>query len=419
MPAILLFILYFLILSAVVRFLMKRICPDLSPQLVFGLFSMKVAMGCLYGYIFLTYYGGDDTWMFYRDSLTEYHKLTGHTADFFLDFSPAAYFQDAPGFLHGLHAYLKDLESLVMVKTLAIFDIFSLGNYYTDVLFFEFLVVWGPILLYKMLYPEFPEKKWPLRIILFFVPTLVFWLSGIRAEGLILLFLSAALFFTRSWFRKMHPGYLFLVLLSLAGYLVFRGQSLLLFLPAFFCWTLSIQKPERALTYFSWVYLICFTVFLISLVTPWNNRLAGPVIQRQAEFLSLHGNTRLPLEKLDPSIQSFVRVFPQAFGNSFLRPFFWEARGALQELAAAERLGCWLLVGLLLLFPDRPPGRFFRHPMMLAFLFYGLSQILLTGYIVPFPGALIRYTSIPLLMVVLCLGLAINWKKIDKSFKLK
>ena len=40
-----------------------------SPRLL-AAFVVKVLMGFLYGYIFLHYYNGDDTWKFFRASLS-------------------------------------------------------------------------------------------------------------------------------------------------------------------------------------------------------------------------------------------------------------------------------------------------------------------------------------------------------------
>ncbi|HTQ28494.1 MAG TPA: hypothetical protein VMI35_10210, partial [Puia sp.] len=48
------------------------------------------------------------------------------------------------------------------------------------------------------------------------------------------------------------------------------------------------------------------------------------------------------------------------------------------------------------------------HPLMLCFLFYGISQILLIGFIVPFPGAIVRYKAIPELFIVTALTLGIK-----------
>ena len=61
----------------------------------------------------------------------------------------------------------------------------------------------------------------------------------------------------------------------------------------------------------------------------------------------------------------------------------------------------------------------FNHPLLLLFLFYGLSQIILIGYIVPFPGAIVRYKAIPELFLVVFLAVEIEWRKFNINYNNK
>ncbi|HEV3251265.1 MAG TPA: hypothetical protein VGZ71_09965, partial [Puia sp.] len=155
-------------------------------------------------------------------------------------------------------------------------------------------------------------------------------------------------------------------------------------------------------------------IFLGSLYISPEKNLSGPLISRQQEFLKLHGNTRFRLDSLKPSIPSFIKTAPQAFENAFLRPYLWEAKGPLQILSALETMGFWALVLLLITYPENDWKKILLHPLLMVFLFYGASQILLIGYIVPFPGAIVRYKSIPELFLVISMALAIKWNKIHK-----
>src|ERR1700712_4415864 len=49
----------------------------------------KVLMGCLYGWLFLRYYGGDDTWNYFIESKTETTLLLHHPGQFFQEFLPS------------------------------------------------------------------------------------------------------------------------------------------------------------------------------------------------------------------------------------------------------------------------------------------------------------------------------------------
>ena len=416
MHYVLLFSFYFTLLSFVLTRLLNRSGMGISSKVGIVLFAFKVALGCAYGYIFLQYYAGDDPWKFYLDSLPQYQRLIDHPIAFFADLSPRSSFEKADNFVQGWSSYLKELEYLLMVKFLAICDLFSRKNYYIDILFFDFLVFLGPVLLYKLLIASFPAKTGPLLICVFLIPSITFWISGIRAEGLLLLFLSLILYYANQWLKHRQFLSLCWILAGLGGALIFRGQFLLAFLPALLGWLLSYKKPQRSAYFFAAVYLVCLILFCGSLLLSTENNLASPLIQRQKEFLDLHGNTRLPLDPLQPSISSFIHGFPQAFSNVFFRPFVWEAKGILQVATAVELMGIGLLLLLVILFPEKDLRQVWLNPLVLLLLSFGLSQILLIGYVVPFPGAIVRYKAIPELFLVISMSLAINWKKI---FKLK
>ena len=74
-----------------------------------------------------------------------------------------------------------------MIKGLAILNLFSGKNYYTDVVLFDMLTFPGPLLLFKMLSEKFPLRSGMYFLLIFFIPSVIFWCSGIRAEALLLL----------------------------------------------------------------------------------------------------------------------------------------------------------------------------------------------------------------------------------------
>ncbi len=52
--------------------------------------------------------------------------------------------------------------------------------------FFSFFTFWGHYWLFTLLTGLFPQKRRVLLLLIFFFPPVVFWLSGIRADGLII-----------------------------------------------------------------------------------------------------------------------------------------------------------------------------------------------------------------------------------------
>src|SRR3954462_3400247 len=126
--------------------------------------------------------------------------------------------------------------------------------------------------------------------------------------------------------------------------------------------------------------------------------------------MSLKGNTEFQLNRLEPNIPSFGKTFPQAFANTFLRPYPWEAKGALQLLASAEVIFFWCIFVLSI----SRLKQVIAEPLAWFILLFAVSAYLFIGLTVPFPGAIVRYKIVPelLLFVLFSVALPIKLKKI-------
>ena len=154
------------------------------------------------------------------------------------------------------------------------------------------------------------------------------------------------------------------------------------------------------------MYGLLSVIFLISLWFPDHWQGSVPIRHAQAGFFALQGNTRFALDSLRPGPVSFFHILPQAAVNGILRPFPWEAKGWLQAAVALERTFL-IVLGIVLLFQRKDRFSLRRQPLLLFFLFFSISLLLLEAMVVPFPGALVRYAAIPewLLLLSVLAGL--------------
>jgi hypothetical protein len=360
----------------------------------------KILMGCLYGWVFLHYYGGDDTWNYFLESKDETGLLLRHPIRFFQEFSFSFSLQHTDHqLIPALIFYINHFERWFMIKGLAVLNLFSGKNYYVDVLLFEFLTITGPLLLFKLLAREFPLRVGMNFLLIFFVPSIVFWCSGIRAEGLLLLFISLLLYNGDQYTRKPGAMALIGILAGFMGILLIRYQFLALLIPAFIAFMISKARQEKSPVFYYRIFVGIILIFGISLFFPAPYQLSRPIQTAQEKFFQLKGNTRYGLDSLLPGPLPFLKVLPQAIANSGLRPFPWEGKNLLQSLSSVEVI--FLFAGLIYFFLGPKPKRQISHPVYWFFLFYGISQLILIGFVVPFPGAIVRYRSIPLLMLLL------------------
>jgi hypothetical protein len=396
------FLFFFYLLSGAILlhlFIRRNIFP-FTIYHTLSVFLFKVFMGCLYGWVFLHYYGGDDTWNFFIESKEETDFFLQHPLRFFHVFSPA-YSLEVTGYQgwNALTFYIIHFERWFMIKGLALLNLLSGKNYYVDVVLFECIMVSGPLLLFKLMAREFPQRTGMNFLLIFFVPTIVFWCSGIRAEALLLLSMALMIYNGMVYAHNRNGWSMAGILTGMMLLLLLRYQYLVFFIPAYGAFMHSILKKKTGAVFFTRLYLVCILVFVSSLYLPPAWQFSRPLQQAQQKFFVLKGNTRYALDSLKPGPVSFLKIMPEAIANSSLRPWPWEGKGLLQSVSAMEVL--LLVAGLL--YSISGPGRKEQvsHPLYWLFLFYGVSQLIGIGYIVPFPGAIVRYRSIPYLLLLL------------------
>ena len=63
------------------------------------------------------------------------------------------------GFLESSNSYWNDTRSNLIVKMLSIFDIFSRSNFFINSLFYNFLIFFGTVALYRVFIEIFPDLQ--------------------------------------------------------------------------------------------------------------------------------------------------------------------------------------------------------------------------------------------------------------------
>ena len=137
------------------------------------------------------------------------------------------------------------------------------------------------------------------------------------------------------------------------------------------------------------------------------------VVARQEAFLKLGGGSAVTVQKLKPTFLSFIVNTPQAFTLSIIRPYPSDVRHLL-SLAAAMEINFLLLLFVAFLFFKRPSGP--RAPFMLFCIFFSFSVLLMIGYTVNVLGAIVRYRSIVLTLLVVPVVAQTDWARVGRLF---
>ncbi|MCS3800182.1 hypothetical protein [Niastella sp. OAS944] len=406
--------------SIVFIFLIHRIIRNKTQLTVTELslaFIFKVALGCLYGYIYGHFYNGDDTWTFQTHSLEELQLMLNDPVLFITKLGPAYTFAWQGGtFWENMGAWIHTLENNLIIKVLTIGNLFGGSNYYINVVFFNFVLFWGHYWLFKLYVQEFPQKRKQLLLLIFFFPPLVFWLSGIRGDGLVLFFLALLLVHFRRWLYTNNKWSVLYFVFGVFGIIIFRSQVLLLLIPALAAWYISVKFNRKPLPTF---LLVFATGSLLFFATAWlspQKNLPQVIAQRQQAFMALQG-TRFPLDTLQPTLGGFTRVLPQALSHTFVRPYIWEAQGALQLMTAAAIIIFWGLTIICIIKKEIHWKAMLCKPLILFSLGFGITLYIFIGYTIPFPGAIVRYKAIPELLLLAVPVICTNWAFLQKINK--
>jgi hypothetical protein len=394
---IFIFILYFVLFCYVITRISFFRKTGLPVLLLIILFTAKVVIGCIYGWIHTLrpdYLTTMDTWKFYVDGIKEMQVLKQNPWFFFSELAHDPYNDGYGRILGTTNSYWNDLKYNVMIKLAGLFNLLSGAGYYTNVIFYSFLGFFGPVALYRLLKQVFiTSSDFKLIIICFCIPSVMFWTSGFHKEGLLFSAICLILYLT---YRILQSGFSYgkvvLIVLSFAAIFILRNNLLLGFLPAWVLWIISEKYKAYARQVFIAGSVLSVTFFFTA---KWaDSRLNMPdyVSQRQHEFMMLGGNTAIQTKGLEPTFNGFIKHLPTAFTMGFLRPLPGE--GGQFYIPFTLEISALIFFFLMLIVNRK--NLLSTPPLLYFALFFAVVTCLMIGYTITNTGATIRYRSVAL-----------------------
>ena len=412
----------FIIYLALCSFFLTRIrfikIAGLRNRTVIALFLIKITAGIGYAqfYKIPKYYQGSDTWRFFRLSVEETKWLKENPLAFIKDLFVFGY-SKAGNVFSGENTYWNDLKSNVPIKLLALMNLITNNNYYTNLILFNFIFFFGLIALFKVFNDLFPGKKLNIIIGLFLLPSTLFWCSGIHKDGLILsatgILIYIIYFSLKNTFKVKY-----IAPLLISAVLIFSLRNYVLFalIIGIFCWVHVEKNNRKPLKTFGFIYLIGVIIFFtIPLLVPALN-FPAYLANKQMEFLKLEAGSIAINSSLQPSLSSFVSFFPAAIDMAFLRPHPNEMRNLSYLPAAAEVILLFALILFCLVQAYRNRANY-NKAFLIFCLFFAFSILLICGYTIPFTGAIVRYRSFSFPFLITPLLCSVNTRtKLNSNF---
>ncbi len=393
---------------------------DLTKGQLTIIFLLKVMAGIFYGWIGV-YYGNKaqmvDTWSFYYYALQEYEVLKSNPGEFFGTVFANPYDHGWSNFFSSTNSFWNDLKANLMIKLVAIFDVFSFGYYYVNVIFYSYISMFGAIALFRVMNDVFPGKKMLIMCGLF-LPSFLYWTSGIHKEGLNFLGIALVLYHVYFGIKNKQFGFvrILAIIFGLLLVLFLRNFVFVLLLPGVIAWIIASYFGKNKWLTTAVCYLIFTVLFFASRYFHPSLDLPSAVSNKQQEFMKLTGGYEVPFKKLEPTVAGFLSNTPQAFVNSTIRPLPEDVKDLLSLAAALEIELLLFLLILFFVFKYRDASN--QSAFIPFCFFFSIAVLLSIGYTVHFLGAIVRYRSIILPIACIPMLCMIDWSRVTRFAKI-
>jgi len=345
--------------------LQPRITNSISKKYFISGLTARIIGALALGMVYQFYYGGGDTY--------NYHTIGSRVLWNAIIDSPyiglnLLFHNTVEGsYSYWPHIYFyKDPASFTIVQIATVFDLITFSSYSATALLFSILGFIGSWLMFLVFYDMYPHLHKRIAIAVFFIPSVVYWGSGLLKDT-ITFFCVGAIFYTSYHLFVKGKITLGKVVLLLVGiFLLYRIKIyiLLSFVPSVMLWVF-FENLSKIKNKIARVFAAPLVIVIAGSLATYTAIRAGEdnprySINKVAETAKITGEDILyqsgrgagsgySLGKLDGTFGSMVKLAPQAVVVTLFRPFLWEVRNVLMVISAFEAFGflCFLLVILL------------------------------------------------------------------------
>lgn len=389
-----------------------------------GLFIIKIIAAFALYLIYTQYYKDRvyaDIFRYYDDSQIIYNTLFSKPWDFFRMLTGID--GRAPELLHYyetmLNWYNTDLifnDSRTMIRINAFLRLFSMGTYFPHAVVMCFLAMLGLTGIFKIANELIKGKSLLLMVIIYLLPSTLLWTSGMIKEAFLIYALGILMYQisnalnekTLTVKRILFIVFAVMILITVKAYVFF------LILPVLLYWIIKSYRSNFSLAGLFLILGIYF--FGLGTLAPMiiGKEVPSMISKKQAEFYFVAEREKaqsvIEVTRLDPTWMSLVVEAPGALLRTLFLPMPQHAHNLMMWFSVLENffiLG--IMVVLLLSFKKQKlPVNF---GLILAFFIFGCSVFILSGWVTPIIGALVRYKvpGLPFFLFPLILFSYQNW----------
>ena len=401
----------------------------ISPYFMWALLG-KVGGALAVGFIYQFYYGGGqpsgDTFNYHQNAGIIYQAFGDDpTVGLRLLLAKGEYTPEIFTYATRMYWFRSPTEYFI-IRIIAVLGLVTFHSYAAIAILFAALSFTGVWAMYRTFYKFYPTIHFQLAIAILFVPSVVFWGSGILKDTITLGALGWAtwalvrVFFER---KKLITSGLILLLALYTIYSI-KIYIVLCFLPAAVMWVFLSYSSQISSPAIRWM-IAPFVIIIIAAIGYYailkigedNSQYALDKVSETAEITARYlayigesqGGSVYTLGDYDFSPAGMIRKFPLAVNVTLFRPYLWEAYNPVMLLSALESFGT-LLLTLYVIYRAglfRALRLFTSNPIILFCLLFAIAFSFAVGISTYNFGSLVRY-KIPMFPFYLS-GLFIIW----------
>ena len=397
---------------------------NFKPFVTHVLFNLKFVVGIFIWFIYTFYYKdvqNNDVHKFYNDAL-----ILDSTANE----NPQAFFQLLVGkedettlpFTSQMKNWERNFdeapvnENKTIIRLNALLMFVSFKTYFVHILFMCFISLLGFILLVNSVFNLVEIKKSVLAIPVLFLPSVLFWTSGVMKEPVLILGLGLFIYGITNWGKRNS----ILALITGSMLILFTKFFVLAcLLPATIAYLL-FRKNETP----KFILLKYLIVNLVLLLLAFNLRYFVPQINLQQMLINkqthsvkeaeyFKAGSRIEIPELKDNAFNILKTSAVGIWNTITRPYIWETKNMMMLASAAENF--FIIPFLLMCSAFRNRKHNTNLNLFLFLLTVSLAYFAIVGICTPVLGNLVRY-KIPLLVLFMfAFIIRVNSKYIPES----
>jgi hypothetical protein len=416
-----------ILVYAIALWVRPMVTERMNRRYFFPALTVKIFGGLALGFIYQFYYGGGDTFTYF-DSGSKYIWLAFQDNPFLalkLILAGNDYVGDTFQYASKIYSY-GDSSSYFVVRVAGVFGILTAHSYAAVAVLFASASFSGVWALYHVFFRMYPKLHFKLALAIFFIPSLVFWGSGVLKDSITLGALGWVTFCIYYIFieRKYVLVSVLILFMTLFTIYTIKVYILLCFLPSVILWIsyLPMVKLKNAMLKIMVAPLVLALAGLVAYYTTIkvaedNPRYNIETITRTAEetarwiyYVSQRDQgSAYDLGDFDYSPAGIVRKFPMAVWVTLFRPYLWESHNIVMFFSAVESFAL-LLFTMFVLFRvglQRSMASITSNPLLAFCFLFAIVFSFAVGLTTYNFGTLVRY-KIPMYPYFVS-GLVILW----------